>query len=352
VRPSSLPFGLFLSVWSVSLLSSCAAEAASNGENPAAADEAAAVGSATSEEDRPDLSTVQQDASDTIYARFETVEDIEAFFQDVEYSPDHWAAGVREVPRMYVTQVSERWQTRTTSELTVQAKKRIFFRAMAPLALRSNELIRAEREQLMALPEGVALSDEQRDWLAELAQAYGVTPPADGDGDGDGGAGAWDAVRVELSQRVDEVPVSLVLAQSANESGWGTSRFAAEGNALFGQWSFGGSGMLPQEQRASLGNYGVAAFESPLLSVISYMRNLNTHAAYAGLRDLRTQARANGELPRGHALAAGLDRYSERGQEYVDEIRSMIEFNGLEDTDETYLAPGPVYLVVPADDNP
>ena len=149
--------------------------------------------------------------------------------------------------------------------------------------------------------------------------------------------------------RVDEVPVSLVLAQAANESGWGTSRFAAEGNALFGQWSFGGSGMLPSEQRASLGDYRVAAFESPLLSVIAYMRNLNTHNAYARLRELRAAARAAGEEPSGYELAAGLDRYSERGQDYVDELRSMIDFNGLRPTDETYLAEEPVYLLVPTD---
>ena len=290
-----------------------------------------------------------QETSDTVYVRFDTVEDIEAFFEEVDYSPGHWAAGEREIPRMYVTEVSERWRERSNDELTVEAKKRIFFRAMGPLALRSNELIRAEREQLLDLPESADLSADQRAWLAELAEDYGVTPPAS---DGAGAPDAWDRVRDELAVRVDEVPVSLVLAQAANESGWGTSRFAREGNALFGQWSFGGSGMLPEEQRESLGEYRVAAFESPLLSVIAYMRNLNTHSAYARLRELRAQARAEGEIARGYALAGGLDRYSERGQEYVDEIRSMIEYNDLEETDETYLAPGPVYLVVPVEGTP
>jgi len=107
--------------------------------------------------------------------------------------------------------------------------------------------------------------------------------------------------------------------------------------------------MLPEAQRESLGDYRVAAFESPLLSVMAYMRNLNTHRPYARLRALRAAARRSGDTPRGLELAAGLDRYSERGQEYVDEIRSMIEFNRLEDTDVTYLAPGPVYLVLPVD---
>jgi uncharacterized FlgJ-related protein len=156
----------------------------------------------------------------------------------------------------------------------------------------------------------------------------------------------------ELRVRVDEVPVSLVLAQAANESGWGTSRFASEGYALFGQWSFGGSGMLPEAQRQTLGDYRVAAFESPLMSVIAYMRNLNTHAAYARLRELRANARTAGQPLIGYDLAGGLDRYSERGQEYVDDLHAMIETNLLRDADFTYLAPGPVYLVVPPDRMP
>ncbi|MEJ2541755.1 MAG: glucosaminidase domain-containing protein [Gemmatimonadota bacterium] len=287
---------------------------------------------------------------DTVIVEFGSEQDIEAFFDEIGYGPDHWAAGVREIPRLYVTAVGDRWRQRANDDLTVQSKKRIFFRAMGPLALRSNELIRAERDRLLGLPATEALSDEERRWLAELAEDYGLEVP---DVDMDAGDGAdgepWGALRTELQNRVDEVPVSLVLAQAANESGWGTSRFATEGNALFGQWTFGGSGMLPAEQRASLGDYRVAAFESPLLSVVAYMRNLNTHRSYARLRELRAEARAADETPRGLDLAGGLDRYSERGQEYVDEIRSMIEFNQLQDTDLTYLAPGPVYLVIPAD---
>ena len=283
---------------------------------------------------------------DTVEIPIATAEAIEAFFAEIAYDSAQWQAGVREVPRMYVTEVAARWGERARSDLSVLTKKRIFFRAMAPLALRSNELIRAEREQLLALPAGGELTAGQRAWLADLAGDYGLEAPG-----GEAGASpeVWDALKADLAVRVDEVPVSLVLAQAANESGWGTSRFAAEGNALFGQWSFGGSGMLPSEQRASLGDYRVAAFESPLLSVIAYMRNLNTHNAYARLRELRAAARAAGEEPSGYELAAGLDRYSERGQDYVDELRSMIDYNGLRPTDETYLAEAPVYLLVPTD---
>lgn len=305
---------------------------------------AACAGEADTEAPTDDGRALGADASDTVEVRIENAEAIEAFFEELAYDSTHWQAGDREVPRMYVTQVPETWGERARSDLSVQAKKRIFFRAMAPLALRSNELIRAEREHLLNLPPESAMSDEDREWLIGLAEDYGLEAPQD---DESGSAEAWGALRDELSLRVDEVPVSLVLAQAANESGWGTSRFAAQGNALFGQWAFGGSGMLPEEQRASLGNYRVAAFESPLLSVAAYMRNLNTHAAYQGLRQLRAQARAAGEEPSGYELAAGLDRYSERGQDYVDELRSMMDYNGLALTDETYLADAPVYLILP-----
>lgn len=306
----------------------CGAEAASDPPGAVAGDEAGPAASAP---------------TDTVRMTFESAADIEAFFDEIGYGPADWAAGVREVPRLYVTDVGERWRRRANTDLLVDAKKRIFFRAMAPLALRSNELIRAERERLESLPAGDALTEDHRRWLADLAADYGVESPGGGAGD----AAEWEAVREALRMRVDEVPVSLVLAQAANESGWGTSRFAAEGNALFGQWSFGGSGMLPEAQRESLGDYRVAAFESPLLSVVAYMRNLNTHASYASLREIRARARAAGDVPRGLDLAAGLERYSERGQAYVDEIRSMIEFNGIQEADLTYLSSGPVYLVVP-----
>lgn len=295
-------------------------------------------------------------SGDTIYVSFETVEDIEAFYEEVNYSPRAWAEGVREIPRMFTIEVGSRWRERANTELSVLAKKRIFFRALAPLALRSNELIREERERLMDLPPADDLSPEDRAWVATLAADYGLEAPGSGGETGgqavDDSPEGWEALLAELRVRVDEVPVSLVLAQAAHESGWGTSRFASEGNSLFGQWSFGGSGMLPEAQRKSLGDYRVAAFETPLMSVIAYMRNLNTHPAYARLREIRAEARAAGKPVRGSELARGLDHYSERGQAYVDDLQSMIEINQLQDTDFTFLAPGPVYLVVPPDRMP
>ena len=154
------------------------------------------------------------------------------------------------------------------------------------------------------------------------------------------------ALLSELMLRVDIVPPALALGQGAYESGYGTSRFALEGNAYFGQWTYGGKGMKPKEKRASKGNYGVAAYAWPLDSVESYMLNLNTHSAYTGLRKMRADIRASGSKVTGHDLAASLDRYSERGQEYVDTLRGIMRFNELAVADSADLRAGPVVLLV------
>lgn len=132
-----------------------------------------------------------------------------------------------------------------------------------------------------------------------------------------------------LLNRVDVVPPSLALAQSANESAWGTSRFARKAHNFFGQWCFRrGCGLVPK-QRDDGKTHEVAAFDSPRESVKMYIRNLNSHGAYKPLREIRAKLRRSGKQVTGHALAPGLMRYSERGEEYVKELREMIEFNKL-----------------------
>jgi Bax protein len=133
----------------------------------------------------------------------------------------------------------------------------------------------------------------------------------------------------KLLNRVDVVPPSLALAQAANESAWGTSRFARQAYNFYGQWCFEqGCGLVPKK-RAAGKTHEVAAFDSPQESVKMYIRNLNSNSAYKPLRDVRAQLRQLNKPVTGHALAAGLNRYSERGLEYVSELRSMIEYNKL-----------------------
>ena len=153
----------------------------------------------------------------------------------------------------------------------------------------------------------------------------------------------------ELWRRVDIIPLSLVLAQSAEESGWGTSRFAAEGNALFGQWAWGKNAIKPKEQRSGKGDYGIARFDSPLESMRAYMLNLNTHRAYTDLRKARAALRNQGQKPDGETLARTLTRYSERGEEYVGTLLSIMKVNNLATADEAYLKESPVILFIPVE---
>jgi len=274
---------------------------------------------------------------------FTSYEQVQTLFEKLNYTPEAWQAGIREVPRAYLTTIAPRWRDSVSKEVTVLTKKRIFFRALAPLALRSNELILRDRTRLLELRDhlgnfGEVKADDHA-WLARLAVQYGVVENEDATID----QSAID----ELMVRVDVVPVSLVLSQCAEESGWGTSRFAAEGNALFGQWSWGGEGIKPDQQRQGMGDYRIAAFETPLASVMAYMKNLNTHAAYAGLRAKRAEMRAAGSRISGWELAETLDKYSERGQAYVESLHGIMRVNKLDPADDAFLGDGPTIFLVP-----
>lgn len=142
---------------------------------------------------------------------------------------------------------------------------------------------------------------------------------------------SWDKLLI----KVDVIPPALVLAQAANESAWGTSRFAKLGNNYFGQWCYTkGCGLVPNK-RAIGKVHEVAAFKSPAESLESYMQNLNSHPAYKSLRQIRTQLYLQKLDITGTALAAGLMNYSERGEEYIKELRAMIKFNNLSKYDES-----------------
>lgn len=274
---------------------------------------------------------------------FTSYEEVQTLFKKLNYTPEVWQAGIREIPRVYLTEIASRWRDTVSKEVTVLTKKRIFFRALAPLALRSNELILRDRSRVVELGKQLTasgeLSGDDHAWLGQLAVRYGVVK--------DEGAVIDRKALDELMVRVDVVPVSLVLSQCAEESGWGTSRFAAEGNALFGQWSWGGKGIKPEQQREGMGDYRIAAFESPLGSVMAYMMNLNTHAAYAALRARRAQMRADGKRISGWDLAETLDKYSERGAAYVDSLHGIMRVNKLDPADDAFLGDGPTIFLVP-----
>ncbi len=207
----------------------------------------------------------------------------------------------------------------------VNEKKKAFFSFLYPRILLANSRILIERQYLETLSRKDTLTESETTWLAQQAERLRV----------DEEPGSEEMLR-RLRSRLDVIPPSLVMAQAANESAWGTSRFALKGNNLFGQWCFSkGCGMVPQG-RVEGKTHEVADFASPYRSITGYIQNLNRHPSYQLVRDLRRKARENDRFASGSALAAGLISYSERGEEYIAEIRNMINHNDLETYDREF----------------
>lgn len=203
--------------------------------------------------------------------------------------------------------------------ISVAEKKANFFAYLKPMIERANAAVLDQRHQLLKLTQPFdELSEKQIKLLTSLAKTYRVDK-----------ALPLEQQIKQLKMKVNTIPAALILAQAANESAWGTSRFAKEGNNFFGQWCFSkGCGLVPNSRNAGA-SHEVARFDSPLESVKSYIRNLNSHPTYALLRTLRQQSIDDGKAVNGEILAQGLIGYSERGEEYVKEIQSMIRYNKL-----------------------
>jgi Bax protein len=198
-----------------------------------------------------------------------------------------------------------------------EERKQAFFDYMTPVIEASNARILALRERLQTIDPN-AISGGDKRWLDALSERYDVVAEDPEE-------------RIQkLLLRVDVVPVSLALAQAAKESAWGTSRFAREGNNLFGEWCFSkGCGLVPSKRTAGR-THEVRAFKSPGESIDSYLLNLNTHPAYREMRLIRKSLRENDSDILGRKLAQGLARYSERGEIYVTEVQNLIASNDLE----------------------
>jgi len=226
----------------------------------------------------------------------------------------------RPVPRVYFA--------RLPSELarisSAKERKSLFIRIMLPLILRVDDDIRADRERLLVLKRqldaGTKLPGRDVRWIKDLAREYRVK-----DGNID-----------ELLRRVDVIPPSLALAQAAIESGWGTSRFAQQTNALFGQWTYGSDGLVPA-RRDDGSSHRVKAFPRLIEAVSNYAINLNTHQAYDAFRQARARLAGQTRWLNGFDLAETLSAYSQRGMEYVHDLRAIIRINRLTDFDRISL---------------
>src|SRR5690554_584887 len=201
----------------------------------------------------------------------------------------------------------------------VRERKLAFFSYLLPAIQAENEYILAQRETLTRLHgkvlKGQALTAKENSWIDDLSKYYRVE------------TNDRSKLFNTLLRRVDIVPETLVLIQAANESGWGTSRFARNARNFFGQWCWTeGCGIVP-EQRPNGERYEVRLFDSMEASVKSYVRNLNTHSAYHDLRSIRRKLRLNEQPVTAVPLSAGLISYSTRGEDYINELQQMIHVN-------------------------
>lgn len=238
--------------------------------------------------------------------------DIEAAFEKIGFNVRNITGDASAVPRVFLTSLPRELPRITNAG----QRKALFLSTMLPLILEVNEGILEERARLLSvrsqLEAGQKLSPADRKWLKAIKKKY----------------------RVEgqdfntLLRRINIIPPSLALAQAAIESGWGTSRFAQKGNALFGQWTWGTDGMVPAERRKGA-THRVKSFDRLIESVIGYTRNLNTHPAYRSLRDKRQELSSEGEIITGPALVPTLIKYSERGEAYIDDLNAIIRGNRL-----------------------
>ena len=213
------------------------------------------------------------------------------------------------VARVFVQRIPE-----DHLDLATPAQKESFIKITLPLILAANEEIGMRRAAIKR-----AASANDRGALEKWAQLYRI----------DVAKQSTQELRDDILLRADVIPVSLALAQAAVESGWGTSRFAVQGNALFGQWAWKESAGLKPLQ-ASNGRAVVRSFPNLFGSVRAYMHNLNTHSSYGDLRRQRARLADRDERGKGYALAGNLDRYAEIGMEYVDKLRTIIRVNDLD----------------------
>ena len=206
-------------------------------------------------------------------------------------------------------------------------RKELFLQIVLPLVLQENNNIRLDRKRLFSIINKSNNTNLEIKWLNKKYKQYGI-PSKD---------------LSTLKIRMDEIPVSLALAQAAKETGWGTSRFAQEGNALFGQWTWSGEGLKPKESDEHEG-HKVMKFNILQASVRAYQRNLNTHKTYRDFRLVRAQLRDEGKELDSIVLSQYLDEYAETGQEYVKILRKIIEQNDLKDFDNAKLLPSSLEL--------
>ena len=209
----------------------------------------------------------------------------------------------------------------------VKKRKEFFIQIILPLILEENKNINLDRKRLFSIINKSNNTSAEKKWLEKKYRQYGI-PSRD---------------LSILKRRMDVVPVSLAIAQAAKETGWGTSRFAQQGNALFGQWTWSGEGLKPKDAEKNEG-HKVMRFNVLQASVRAYQRNINTHSSYEDFRLARAKLRDLGEPLDSMILSEYLDKYAETGNEYVKVLQKIIQQNNLKDFDDAKLLPSSIAL--------
>ena len=209
----------------------------------------------------------------------------------------------------------------------VKRRKDLFIQIILPLIIKENNSIRLDRKKLFSILNKSKNTRAEKNWLELKFKQYGIKHKD----------------LSTLKVRMDEVPVSMAIAQAAKETGWGTSRFALEGNALFGQWTWTGDGLKPSGANKD-STHKVMKFKILQASVKAYQRNLNTHSSYRDFRSARAELRGDNKKLDSLILTEFLDKYAETGKEYVEILQKIIRQNKLTDFDDAKLLPSSIEL--------
>ena len=206
-------------------------------------------------------------------------------------------------------------------------RKEFFIQIVLPLIIEENNNIKLDRNTLFTIINKSNNSNSEKQWLEKKYKQYGVK------------SGDLSSLKI----RMDEIPVSLAIAQAAKETGWGTSRFALEGNALFGQWTWSGEGLRPKEAKEGE-SHKVMKFNILQASVRAYQRNINTHSTYKDFRKARAKLRDSNKPLDSIVLSKYLNKYAETGNQYVEVLQKIIKQNKLQDFDDAKLLPASANL--------
>ena len=266
-----------------------------------------------------DILTFDEEPNDSVRLSAATIEEL---FKSTNYSLDDVRKNKLVKPISLTLLPSE-----IKKIINTKKRKDFFIQIILPLVIKENNHIRLDRKKLFSILNKSKNTRVEKVWLNLKFKEYGVA----------------NKDLSTLKIRMDEIPASMTIAQAAKETGWGTSRFAQEGNALFGQWTWDGEGIKPSE--ADNGStHKVMKFKVLQASIRAYQRNLNTHPSYENFRIARAELRDEGKKLDSITLSRYLDKYAETGKEYIKVIHQIIKQNNLTDFDDAKLLPSSISL--------